>query len=244
MNQDVPQPTSHRSPLTTHQNWRLWIGSVLIAIAVVSLALSWFGVDWDEVLAAAQERRQEWQGWVDDDIWLAAGLYFAIYVVFTGLSLPGAVILTLIGGAFFGLWLGVVLVSFASTLGATLAFLSSRLLLGDWVQRRYGARLEAIHREMATSGGYYLLALRLNPVIPFFLINLLFGLTRISAARFWWISQLGMLPATFVYTNAGVQLAGVTSLRGIMSWPVLLSLIALGLFPLAARKIAQWLRKR
>ncbi len=237
MNQD-------QARATTHQSWRLWLGLAFIAIALASLALSWFGVDWDEVLAAVQEHRQHWQGRVDDHIWLAAGLYFLIYVVWTAVSLPGALIFTLVGGAFFGLWRGVIVVSFASTLGATLAFLSSRFLLRDWVQQRYGQRLRVIQTEMDLAGGYYLLALRLNPVIPFFIINLLFGLTRISVIQFWWISQVGMFPATIIYTNAGEQLANISTLRGILSWQVIVSLIALGLFPLAARKLAQWLGRK
>src|SRR5262245_26603207 len=108
MNQDPPQPTTHRSPLITHQSLRLWAGLLFVAIALVSLALGWFGVDWDEVLAAVQERRQAWQVWIDVHLWLAAGLYFVTYVTWTGLSLPGAPILTLAGGAFFGLRQGVI----------------------------------------------------------------------------------------------------------------------------------------
>ena len=222
--------------------WRFWAGWLLVAIAVLSLGYGLFAVDWDEALNNVQERRQAWQLWADEHHWLAAGSYFVVYVLFTGLSLPGAPILTLLGGAFFGLVEGVVLVSFASTTGATLAFLSSRFLLRDWVQQRYGQRLEAVNRELERAGAWYLLALRLNPVIPFFLINLLFGLTSFPVARYWWVSQVGMLPATVVYTNAGVQLAQVSSLSGIMSWQVTLSLIVLGLFPLAAAKLAQWLK--
>ena len=224
--------------------WRFWAGWLLVAIAVLSLGFGLFAIDWNEALSNVQERRQAWQLWVDEHHSLAAVSYFVVYVVWTGLSLPGAPILTLLGGALFGLLEGVVLVSFASTTGSTLAFLSSRFLLRDWVQQRYGQRLEAINQELERAGAWYLLALRLNPAIPFFLINSLFGITSFPVARYWWVSQVGMLPATIVYTNAGVQLAQVSSLSGIMSWQLTVSLIALGLFPLAAAKLAQWLKTR
>src|SRR5688572_14030158 len=138
---------------------------------------------------------------------LQAGLiFFAIYVVVTGLSLPGAAIMTLIGGAVFGLLWGTVLVSFASCIGATLAFLASRFLLRDWVQSKFSDKLKPINEGLAKEGAFYLFALRLVPLFPFFVINLAMGLTSIKTTTFYWVSQIGMLAGTIVYVYAGTQL--------------------------------------
>jgi uncharacterized membrane protein YdjX (TVP38/TMEM64 family) len=153
------------------------------------------------------------------------------------LSLPGAALLTLAGGAVFGLLWGVVIVSFASSIGATLAFLISRFLLRDWVQQRFGQRLQAIDEGVKREGAFYLFTLRLVPVFPFFLVNLLSGLTGMKARTFYWVSQLGMLAGTVVYVNAGTQLAKIDSLSGILSPGLLGSFALLGVFPLLARKI-------
>lgn len=166
--------------------------------------------------------------------------YFVIYVVVSALSIPGAAILTLLGGALFSLWEGVLLVSFASTLGATLAMLASRYLLRDGVQRRFTLQMKTVNAGMARDGAGYLFALRLMPLFPFFLVNLLMGLTRITVRRYWWVSQAAMLPATVVFLNAGRELGSVTSLRDILSPGVLFAFTLLGLFPLATR----WLFSR
>jgi len=141
----------------------------------------------------------------------------------------------LLGAALFGFWTSLLLVSFASTLGATLAFLSSRFLLRDWVQGKFGDKLNAINQGVERDGAFYLFSLRLIPVFPFFLINLLMGLTPISTARFYLVSQIGMLPGTAVYLNAGTQLAQIESLSGIVSPSVLASFALLGLFPIVAK---------
>jgi uncharacterized membrane protein YdjX (TVP38/TMEM64 family) len=167
----------------------------------------------------------------------AALLFFVAYVAVTGLSLPGAAVMTLAGGAVFGLFWGLLLVSFASSLGATLAFLASRFLLRDWVQQRFGDRLRAINAGIEKEGGFYLFTLRLVPVFPFFVINLLMGLTPIKTRTFYWVSQIGMLAGTLVYVNAGTQLARIDSLAGILSPALLGSFVLLGLFPLLAKKI-------
>ncbi|HED4182345.1 TPA: TVP38/TMEM64 family protein [Enterobacter mori] len=159
--------------------------------------------------------------------------YFVIYVVVSALSIPGAAILTLLGGALFSLWEGVLLVSFASTLGATLAMLASRYLLRDGVQRRFTLQMKTVNAGMARDGAGYLFALRLMPLFPFFLVNLLMGLTRITVRRYWWVSQVAMLPATVVFLNAGRELGRVTSLRDILSPGLLFAFTLLGLFPLA-----------
>ena len=167
----------------------------------------------------------------------AALVFFLGYVAVTGLSLPGATLLTLAAGAIFGLLWGTVLVSFASSAGATLAFLASRFLLRDWVQQRFGERLRAINLGVDKDGGFYLFTLRLVPVVPFFMINLLMGLTPMRAGTFYWVSQVGMLAGTLVYVNAGTQLAGIDSLRGILSPALIASFALLGVFPLIAKKI-------
>ena len=160
------------------------------------------------------------------------------------LSLPGAAVMTLAAGAIFGLGWGLLIVSFASSIGATLAFLASRWLLGGWVQQRFGAKLAAFNAGVAKDGGFYLFTLRLVPVVPFFVINLAMGLTTIRPLTFYWISQLGMLAGTAVYVNAGTQLAGINSLSGIVSPGLLGSLVLLGVFPLLAKKVMDLIQAR
>ncbi len=170
----------------------------------------------------------------------SAALYFILYVLVTTLSLPGAALLTLLGGALFGLWPGILLVSFASTLGATLAMLVSRYLLRDWVQHRFAGQMRTVNDGVARDGAFYLFALRLMPLFPFFVVNLLAGLTRLGVWRYWWISQLGMLPGAIVYLNAGHQLGQITSLHDILSPGVVFAFTLLGLLPL----ITRWLFAR
>ncbi len=174
---------------------------------------------------------------------LAAG-YFLLYVAVAALSLPGATIVTLAGGAIFGLGWGLLLVSFASSIGATLAFLTARFLLRDSVQSRFGQRLAEVDKGIQKDGAFYLFTLRLIPVVPFFVINLLMGLTKMKAWTFYWVSQIGMLAGTAVYVNAGTQLGQLTSLQGIVSPGLLGSFVLLGLFPLIARKIVEAVQKR
>ncbi len=173
-----------------------------------------------------------------------AVVYFLIYVAATALSFPGATIITLAGGAIFGLWQGLLIVSFASTVGAALAFLASRFVLRDWVEARFGQRLADINAGVNREGAFYLFSLRLIPVVPFFLINLLMGLTRMKVWTFYWVSQLGMLAGTAVFVNAGTQLAQLDSLQGILSPALLGSFVLLGLFPLIARRIVAAVQKR
>ncbi len=173
---------------------------------------------------------------------LAAAIYFTLYVLITALSLPGAALMTLAGGAVFGLGWGTLLVSFASSAGATLAFLTARFLLRDWVTQRFGQRLQGIDDGIRREGAFYLFTLRLVPVFPFFLVNLLFGLTAMRARTFYWVSQLGMFAGTLVYVNAGTQLARIESLSGIISPALLGSFVLLGLFPLLANKLVEMVR--
>jgi uncharacterized membrane protein YdjX (TVP38/TMEM64 family) len=163
--------------------------------------------------------------------------FFLLYVAVTGLSIPGAAIMTLVAGALFGVVLGTLIVSFASTMGATLAFLSSRYLLRDWVQGKFGDRLRAVDDGLEKDGAFYLFTLRLIPVFPFFVINLLMGLTRIKTGTFFWVSQIGMLPATIVFVNAGTQISRIESTAGLLSPTLIASFVALAFFPWAAKGI-------
>lgn len=170
--------------------------------------------------------------------------YTLMYILVTGLSLPGALILTLAGGALFGLVVGTVVVSFASTIGATLACLASRFLLQDWVQGKFGDKLAAINQGIEREGAFYLFTLRLIPVFPFFVINLVMGLTKLPIITFFWVSQLGMLAGTVVFVNAGKELAKIDSLSGILSPSLLISFAILGIFPITVKKTLGWYKEK
>jgi len=176
--------------------------------------------------------------------WTTALVFFLGYVAVTGLSLPGAALMTLIAGAIFGLLWGTVIVSFASSVGATLAFVVSRFLLRDWVQARFGRQLRAINEGVSREGGFYLFTLRLIPAVPFFVINLAMGLTPLRTWTFYWVSQLGMLAGTVVYVNAGTQLAAIESPAGILSPGLIGAFVLLGLFPLIAKRVLEWVKAR
>jgi uncharacterized membrane protein YdjX (TVP38/TMEM64 family) len=162
--------------------------------------------------------------------------YMVIYILVTSLSLPGAAVMTLAGGALFGLVTGTVVVSFASTIGATLACFVARFILRDWMQGRFGDKLKTVNEGIKKEGALYLFTLRLIPVFPFWLINLVMGLTKMPIGRFYWVSQVGMLPGTIVYVNAGKELGKIDSLSGILSPGLILSFMLLGIFPLLAKK--------
>ncbi|OCC16019.1 putative membrane protein [Dissulfuribacter thermophilus] len=170
--------------------------------------------------------------------------YMAIYIVTTALSLPGATIITLAGAAIFGLLKGTLIVSFASTIGATLACAVSRFVLRDWVQAKIGPRLKKINDGIEKEGIFYLFTLRLVPLFPFWVINLAMGLTNIPLRTFYWVSQLGMLPGTIVYVNAGTELAKIESLGDIMSPRLIISFALLGLFPLIAKKVLTYIKNK
>jgi uncharacterized membrane protein YdjX (TVP38/TMEM64 family) len=164
-------------------------------------------------------------------------VYMGIYILVTSLSLPGAAIMTLAGGALFGLLIGTVIVSFASTIGATLACFISRFILRDWVQKKFGDKLKTVNDGIEREGAFYLFTLRLIPVFPFWLINLVMGLTKMPLRTFYWVSQVGMLAGTIVYVNAGKELAKIDSLSGILSPGLILSFILLGFFPIVTKKL-------
>ncbi len=195
-------------------------------------------------LDGLKARRADLAAFLDERPALIIGGFFLLYVAGAALSLPGAVILTLAAGAVFGLGLGTLIVSFASTIGASLAFLSSRFVLRDWVKARFGKRISAIDRGIASEGALYLLTMRLIPAFPFFLVNLAMGLTTIRLPTFALVSQIGMLPATFIFVNAGTQLAAIDSTRDIVSPALIGSLVLLGLFPLVAKWIVGLVKRR
>jgi len=165
--------------------------------------------------------------------------YMLIYIVITTLSLPGAAVMTLAGGGLFGLLTGTIAVSFASTIGATCACLASRFILRDWGQSKFGEKLQTINEGIDKEGAFYLFSLRLIPVFPFFIINLLMGLTTMPMRTYFWVSQIGMLPATIVYVNAGNELAKIDSLSGIVSPSLIGSFVILGLFPISIKKLME-----
>ena len=175
---------------------------------------------------------------------LVIAAYMGIYITVTAMSLPGAAVLTLAGGGLFGLIVGTISVSFASTIGATLACLVSRFLLRDWVQNKFGDKLRTINNGIEKEGAFYLFSLRLVPIFPFFMINLLMGLTRMSLFTFFWVSQIGMLAGTIVYVNAGKELAKIDSLSGILSPGLLISFVVLGLFPITMKKLLSLYKTR
>ena len=175
---------------------------------------------------------------------LTIGAYSAVYIVATALSLPGAILLTLLGGALFGLMTGTIIVSFASTIGATIAFLVSRLLLRDWVQDKFGSYLKLFNEGIEKDGVYYLFTLRLIPAIPFFVINLVMGLTPMKMLSFFLVSQIGMLAGTIIFINAGTQLAQIKSLSGILSSGIIFSFVLLGIFPFVAKKLVSFFKGR
>ena len=217
-----------------------------LVVVLGSLIAAFFLLDLHHVLTldGIKASLGEFQDWRAASPLLAAGAFFSVYVFVTALSLPGAAIMTLVGGALFGLFWGTVVISFASSIGALLAFLASRYLLQDTVQSRFGDRLKALNAGIEKDGAFYLFTLRLVPIFPFFIINLLMGLTPIRARTFYWVSQVGMLAGTLVYVNAGTQLAQLQSLSGILSPGLIFSFVLLGVFPLVARKVTAIIQGR
>lgn len=219
---------------------------IILVAAVVVLVALFFAFDLQRYLSLEflQAQRSVAVEFHQANPWLTSLGFLALYVAITGLSLPGAAILTLAAGAIFGLALGTVIVSFASTIGATLAFLLARYLLRDAVQKRFEKQLGPINEGVRKDGAFYLFALRLVPAFPFFAINLAMGLTPLKVWTFFWVSQVGMLAGTLVYVNAGQQIGQLESLAGILSPTLILSFALLGLFPLIAKKAVDTIRKR
>jgi len=224
---------------------RNWLRLVMLLL-VFGCVAAFFRFDLGQYLSLEhlQESRQEFRQLYRDNSLMMLGGFFALYVLVTAMSLPGAMPMTLAGGALFGFWRGLLLVSFASSIGATLAFVFARYLLRDWVQSRVGGRLERINRGVEREGAFYLFTLRLIPVFPFWLINLAMALTPMKTFTFYWVSQVGMLAGTAVFVNAGRQLGEIRSPGDVLSWDLLLSFALLGLFPLAAKKGVAFYRRK
>lgn len=210
---------------------------ILGVIALVFLLFQLLGLGQYMTLDFLKQQQVELQNFYAQQPVYTLALFIAVYIGVTALSLPGAAVMTLAGGGLFGLVVGTLAVSFASTIGATLACLVARYLLREWVQKKFGQKLRYINQGMAREGGFYLFSLRLVPIFPFFVINLVMGLTSIRLVTYYWVSQLGMLPATIVYVNAGKELAEVDSLAGILSPGLLFSFALLGLLPIVTKKL-------
>lgn len=221
-------------------NWKLWVAILLVVVAVVMLIFP--EIREHISLTALKERQHELQAHFASSPVRTAAYYVVFYTVFVAISLPGAVILTLAGGAIFGALWGTILVSFASTIGATLAFLIARFVLDRTIRSHFEARFARVSEGFNRDGAFYLFTLRLVPVFPFFVINILMGLTSIRVPVFFFVSQAGMLPATFVYVYAGTELSKIDSVDDILSPGILTAFILLGLLPLITRKSVQYLQ--
>jgi len=195
-------------------------------------------------LSSLKESQSKFEIMYADHRCAVIAAYLVIYIVAATLSLPGAILLTIAGGALFGLWTGTIVVSFASSIGATLACFVSRFILRDWLQKKLGERLRMVNERFEKEGAFYLFTLRLVPVFPFWLINLTMGLTKMPMRTFYWVSQTGMLPGTLVYVNAGTELGKIESLAGIFSPALILSLVILGLFPITTKKLLTLYKSR
>ena len=217
-----------------------------ILLAVIATAVAFFVFDLGRFfsLAYIKESQQSFSALYNERPVFITAVFFAIYVAITALSLPGAAIMTLAAGASFGLVWGTVVVSFASTLGATLAMLISRYVLRDSIEKRFGGKLADLNKGMEKEGAFYLFTLRLIPLIPFFMLNVLMGLTKMKTLTFFWVSQLGMLAGTAAYVNAGTEIAKIDTLRSILSPGLIGSFVLLGLFPLLMKKVLDFFKKR
>ncbi len=217
---------------------------LLVLLLIVVSAVLFFTFDLQSYFTLSEIKRHQaaFSRYYAENTLQTVLIYMLVYIVVTALSLPGAAVMTLLGGAMFGLGLGLLVVSFASTIGATCAFLVSRFLFRDYVQNRFDDRMAAVNEGIRKEGAFYLFTLRLVPIFPFFVINILMGLTPIKTWIFYLVSQVGMLPGTLVYVNAGTQLAGIDSLQGILSPALLLSFALLGLFPLIAKRLVAFFK--
>ncbi len=221
------------------------IKNSIIIILISSLIGSFFYFDLGSYLTfeSIKENQLRFSEYYSHNQLLTITIFFLIYILSTALSLPGASLLTLLGGALFGLVLGTIIISFASTIGATFAFLSSRYLLRDYIQEKFSKKLKPINDGIDKEGGFYLFSLRLVPAFPFFLVNLIMGVTSIKLLTYFFVSQLGMLPGTIIYTNAGTQLSQLHAYEEIFSPAIISSFIVLGLFPIISKKTLEFFKK-
>jgi len=218
---------------------------LILAVIFIALIAAFFILDLGQYfsLEYLKEQKQALNEFYRGNPVLVIAAFFLVYVVITSLGLPAAVILTLAAGAIFGFWTGTILVSFASTIGATVAFLLTRYLFRDAIQAKFGDRLEAINNGIEREGAFYVFGLRLVPIFPFFMINSVLALTKLKTHTFYWASQLGMLAGTAVFVNAGTQLATIDSLSGILEPKILASFVLLGVFPIIAKYTLNWLKR-
>jgi uncharacterized membrane protein YdjX (TVP38/TMEM64 family) len=210
---------------------------VLILIVVLLVGVKVFHLDQYLTLSYVKGSLDTFKVLYEDNKLMVIAAYFVIYVLITSLSLPGASPLGLAGGALFGFWTATIVVSFASTIGATMACSVSRFLLRDWLQSKFGDKIKKVNEGIEKEGAFYLFTLRLIPLFPFWLINLAMGLTKISLLKFYWVSQIGMLPGTMVFVNAGKELAKIESVQGIFSLSLIISFALIGIFPLTVKKL-------
>lgn len=217
---------------------------LLLIFVIVALVAAFFALDLGQYLTLdyIKSQQQAFQNFYSSNKELAFGVFAAMYIAVTGLSLPGAAIMTLLAGALFGVVAGTIIVSFASTIGATIAFLIARYILKDMVQKKYGDKLKAINEGFKKEGAFYLFTLRLVPLFPFFLINILMGLLPIRTIVFFLVSQIGMLPGTIVYVFAGTELAKIQSVGDIASANIIIAFTILGIFPLIAKRLVDYIR--
>src|SRR4030042_6638351 len=217
---------------------------ILIVIAGLVAAVKVFHLDQYLTLSYLKGSLDKLKTLYENHSFMVIAGYFVIYVLTTSLSLPGASPLGIAGGALFGFWTATLVVSFASTIGATLACLVSRYLLRDWIQNKFGDKIAKVNEGIEKEGAFYLFTLRLIPIFPFWMINLVMGLTKMPLSRFYWVSQIGMLPGTMVFVNAGKELAKIESIKGFFFPGLIISFALLGIFPIAVKKLVAFYRKR
>jgi len=218
---------------------------VLVGLIAV-LVILFFAFDLNQymTLSYLKESRSAFQTLYAEHALAVIAVFFLIYIGVTALSLPGAAVMTLAGGALFGFWAGLVLISFASTIGATLACFVARYLFQDWAQSKLGSWSDKINAGIQKEGAFYLFTMRLIPAIPFFAINLGMALTNMRLLTFYWVSQVGMLPGTVVYINAGKQLGEINNVGDILSLDLIVSFVILGIFPLVVKRIVNFARAK
>ena len=217
---------------------------LLIFIAAIIVAVKVFHLDQYLTLSSLKGSFDQLKALYENHALMVIAAYFGVYVLTTSLSIPGAAPLGIAGGALFGFWTATLVVSFASSIGATLACFVSRFLLRDWIQNKFGDKIAKINEGIEKEGAFYLFTLRLIPLFPFWLINLAMGLTKMSLFRFYWVSQIGMLAGTMVFVNAGKELAKIESVKGILSPSLIISFVLIGIFPITVKKLVSLYRSR
>ncbi|MBF0559200.1 MAG: TVP38/TMEM64 family protein [Nitrospirae bacterium] len=217
---------------------------ILIVIAALILAVKIFHLDNYLTLSYLKGSLDKLKALYENDRLIVIAGYFIVYVLTTSLSLPGASPLGIAGGALFGFWTATIVVSFASTIGATIACFVSRFLLRDWIENRFSDKIAKVNDGIEKEGAFYLFTMRLIPLFPFWMINLVMGLTKMSLFKFYWVSQIGMLAGTMVYVNAGKELAKIESIKGILSPSLIISFALIGIFPIIVKKLIALYRSR